>query len=132
MTMIYPVVYVVYKKKSGSTWRGFCVPYDVTCVADSANDAKKKLESLVKLYEKGLEKYKYPRHLVFKKLSEKDDRSVFSNKVWPKVGPEISQHMKKLLESTTTSSTPKNIVISESIKSSISFPVPSRELVPQC
>jgi len=78
-----PKVYVVYQQKNGS-WRGFCAPYDVTCQAETSDDAKTRIEELVKLYEKNLSKYDFPKHLTFKKLSDSEDRKIFDI-VWNKI-----------------------------------------------
>lgn len=70
------IILVVYKTKE-SNWRGFCNPYDVTCEAKNKEVAMNRLEKLVKLYEEGLEKYGYPRHLSLRYLSDEDDKKVF-------------------------------------------------------
>ncbi|MFH1162099.1 MAG: hypothetical protein V1696_02395 [Candidatus Jorgensenbacteria bacterium] len=87
-----PVVYVVYKSKGG-LWRGFCTPYDVTCNAESMSEAKERLDKLVELYEEGLKKYHNPRRLVFKKLSDKEDKVLFEKIVWPKISQDIQKRM---------------------------------------
>ena len=88
-----PIVFVVYKTKKG--WRGFCHPYDVTCNAETLEDARKRLEKLVKLYEGGLKKYKNPRHLFFKKFSNQEDKKFFDNVVWPKISQDIQRRRLK-------------------------------------
>lgn len=70
------VVLVVYKSKQ-SHWRGFCTPYDVTCNAETREEAMARLEALVRLYEEGLEKYSYPKHLSIKPITHVEDRQVF-------------------------------------------------------
>jgi len=70
------IILVVYKTKE-SNWRGFCHPYDVTCEANNVKVAMKRLEKLVSLYEEGLKKYGYPKHLSIRPLSDEDDRKVF-------------------------------------------------------
>jgi len=70
------IILVVYKTKEGN-WRGFCSPYDVTCETKNKGVAINRLEKLVKLYEEGLEKYGYPRHLSLRYLSDGDDKKVF-------------------------------------------------------
>ena len=71
------VLSVVYKSKNG-LFRGFCSPYDVTCESATAKEAMAKLDSLVDLYEDGLKKYKFPRHLSIKDLTNDEDKKVFS------------------------------------------------------
>lgn len=87
-----PIILVVYKAKRGP-WRGFCNPYDVTCSADTVEEAKKQLIALVNLYEEGLQKYHNPKHLVFKKLSNKEDDRLFRTIIWPRVVKEIQKRM---------------------------------------
>jgi len=70
-------VLVVYKSEKSKNWRGFCSPYDVSCEAKTLEEAKSKLAKLVKLYEEGLKKYGYPKHLSILPLSEKQDMIVF-------------------------------------------------------
>lgn len=82
---------VVYKTQDN--WRGFCVPYDVSCNAKTQEEAKSKLEMLVKFYEEGLNKYKNPKNLIFKKLSDDEDR-LFFNKVWPFISKDIESKLK--------------------------------------
>ena len=53
-----------------------------------------KLERLVKLYEEGLKKYDYPKHLSLRSLSERDDKKIF-NIVIEKIGNEIKQKVTK-------------------------------------
>ena len=89
---IVSVVLVVYKTPDG--WRGFCVPYDVSCNADTQGEAKVKLEMLVKFYEEGLRKYSNPKNLILKELSDDGDR-IFFNKIWP--------HIFKVIESKLSS-----------------------------
>lgn len=91
------IVFVVYRSKSG-LWKGFCSPYDVTCYAHTAEQAKKKLISLVTLYEEGLKKYAYPKPLTFKKLSDLEDRKVFEV-VKKRIAEEIREKIAKRYES---------------------------------
>ena len=88
---IVPVVMVIYKAQDG--WRGFCAPYDVTCNGKTQEEAKSKLEMLVKFYEEGLSKYKNPKNLILKKLSDNEDRMLF-NKIWPHISRDIESKMK--------------------------------------
>lgn len=71
------VIFVIYKSDKGGLWKGFCSPYDVTCYAETVEDAKKKLKALVRIYEEGLRKYGYPKHLTLKRLSDPKDRRIF-------------------------------------------------------
>lgn len=87
---IVPVVMVVYKAPDG--WRGFCVPYDVSCNASTQEEAKSRLEMLVKFYEEGLNKYKNPRSLILKELSDDGDR-MFFNKIWPNISKVIESRL---------------------------------------
>ncbi len=82
---------VVYKSQDG--WRGFCVPYDITCNAKTQEGAKKKLEALVELYEEGLNRYGNPKHLILKELSDEEDKAFF-NKIWPHISKNIESRMK--------------------------------------
>lgn len=86
-----PVVMVVYKTQDG--WRGFCVPYDVSCNAKTQEEAKSRLEMLVKFYEEGLSKYNNPKSLILKELSDDQDRLLF-NKIWPHISKNIESKMK--------------------------------------
>ena len=70
------IVMVVYKTKD-STWRGFCSPYDVSLERETRAKAIKDLRDSVKLYEEGIKKYSYPRHLSLLELSNGQDRKVF-------------------------------------------------------
>jgi len=93
---IVPVVMVVYKTQDD--WRGFCVPYDVSCNAKTQEEAKSKLEMLVKFYEEGLNKYKNPKNLILKELSDDEDK-LFFNKVWPFISKDISKDTESKLKS---------------------------------
>ncbi len=90
-TTLVPIIMIVYKTNDG--WRGFCHPYDVTCNAETQALAKERLDNLVALYEDGLKKYKNPKHLIIKKLSDEEDRNMF-NKFWPKILEDI--HKKRV------------------------------------
>lgn len=68
--------YIVYKKKEGY-WRGFCSPFDVVVEADTQKQALNLLEDAVALYWDGLKKYKFPKHLSIKPLSDPEDEKVF-------------------------------------------------------
>lgn len=81
---------VVYKTLDG--WRGFCAPYDVSCNAATQEEAKSRLEMLVKFYEEGLNKYKNPRSLILKELSDDGDR-IFFNKIWPNISKVIESRL---------------------------------------
>ncbi|XOB42168.1 MAG: hypothetical protein ACKKMP_02275 [Candidatus Nealsonbacteria bacterium] len=70
------IILVVYKAKDGN-WRGFCSPYDITCEAETRLETMKRIKKSFKLYEEGLEKYGYPKHLSLRKLSDAQDRRVF-------------------------------------------------------
>lgn len=67
----------VYKTPDG-TWRGFVTPYDVTYEAKTRKRVEEVLPKLTKLYEEGLKKYNYPRHLTVVPLSDKDDIEEFN------------------------------------------------------
>ncbi len=88
---------------SDKEWRGFCVPFDVSCHAQSSKEAMKILKNLTELYIEGLEKYNYPKHLIKQNISEPEDRKVFKL-LWPKIHKEISiginkyQKLQKFLE----------------------------------
>ena len=86
---------VVYKSQDG--WRGFCVPYDVTCNAKTQEEARGKLEELVKLYEEGLNKYGNPKNLILKELSDEEDRAFFK-KIWPHILRNIESKMKTYMD----------------------------------
>lgn len=88
------IVFVVYK--DNNSWRGFCSPYDVTCEAESKKEAIKRLEKLVKLYEEGLEKYGYPKHLSIRLLSNSKDRIVFTE-VREEIAERIALDIRKKL-----------------------------------
>lgn len=66
----------IYKTAEG-LWRGFVAPYDVTYEAKTKKKVEEILPKLVALYEEGLEKYKYPKHLTSVALSDKEDRNEF-------------------------------------------------------
>lgn len=70
------IVLVVYKTKNGN-WRGFCNPYNVTCEARNGKETMSLLKESVKLYEEGLKKYGYPKHLSLRLLSNKQDKTIF-------------------------------------------------------
>lgn len=89
-------IFVVYKTQD-NTWRGFCSPYDVTYETVAKKEAMIKLEKLVKLYEKGLQKYNYPKHLSLRPLSEQEDQVVFE-KVKRKIFYEIEQEFLQFLQ----------------------------------
>ena len=92
---IVPVIMVVYKSQDG--WRGFCVPYDVTCNARTQEEAKNKLGALVKFYEEGLNKYGNPKNLTFKELTDQGDK-VFFDKIWPHISKYIESKMKSYMD----------------------------------
>jgi len=89
---IIPVILVVYKSKNGY-WHGFCHPYDVSCNAEIKEEVINNLEELVETYEKSLERYGNPIHLIEKKLSDKEDQEKFK-KIWPYVSKKIAEHIK--------------------------------------
>ncbi len=70
------VILVIYKTIDGD-WRGFCSPYDIACNGTTKKGVLESLKSMVSLYEEGLEKYDYPRHLSIKPLSDPEDEIVF-------------------------------------------------------
>lgn len=70
------IIMVVYRSDNGA-WRGFCSPYNVTCEAETKEKAIQNLKDSVDIYERGLEKYEYPKHLSVKKLSNQEDKEVF-------------------------------------------------------
>jgi hypothetical protein len=70
------ILYVVYKNQENE-WRGFCCPYDVSCVAETKEKTFIKLKKMVSLYQEGLKKYNYPKHLSIKELSNKEDKKIF-------------------------------------------------------
>ena len=84
-------ILVVYQAKN-KNWRGFCFPFDITCEAFSKDEAIKKLEKMVKIYIDGLKKYNYPRHLSIRRLSEKQDRIVFS-RVIDKIAKKLKEDL---------------------------------------
>lgn len=92
MTNIIPVIGVVYKSKNGN-WRGFCYPYDVTCNADTKEEAMEALNGLVETYEESLERHNNPRHLIEKRLTDREDQMVFK-KLWPHISKRIAEHLK--------------------------------------
>ncbi len=83
------LIFVVYKKASNN-WRGFCFPYDVTCETETKKEAMNRLEKLVKLYDEGLKKYGYPKHLSVRQLSNPKDRIVLA-KVEEKIISDIKR-----------------------------------------
>ena len=68
------------------------MPGDLSCEADTREEVKSKLESLVRLYEEGLKKYKYPKHLTVRELSDEEDRKVF-NSALKQIMDDFSQKM---------------------------------------
>ena len=87
------IIEAVYKSKDG-TWRGFCSPFDISCTADTQNEAMKKIDELVEIYTEGLKKYAYPVNLTIKELSDEEDKIVF-NEVLKFIIEDISLKMKK-------------------------------------
>jgi hypothetical protein len=71
------VILVIYKTSEGD-WRGFCSPYDVSCNGSTKKGTLESLKKLVSLYEEGLKKYEYPRHLSIKTLSDPEDERIFN------------------------------------------------------
>ena len=113
---------VVYKSQDG--WRGFCVPYDVTCNAKTQEEARGKLEELVKLYEEGLNKYGNPKNLILKELSDEEDRAFFK-KIWPHILRNMESKMKTYMdyaEEELNSSIERRISIKD-IDNSMPFPL---------
>ncbi len=86
------IIEVVYRSKDG-TWRGFCAPFDISCTASNAEEAKKKIDELVNLYKEGLEKYNYPSNLTVKEVSDEEDKKVF-DKVYKHVIQDIDRRLK--------------------------------------
>jgi len=86
------IIFAVYKTGEGD-WRGFCVPFNVSCNAPSSKEAQSRLEKLVSLYEEGLERYGYPKHLSIQGLSDPEDRKVFRQ-----IRKEIAQQFRKKIE----------------------------------
>jgi len=70
-------VFIAYQAKN-KNWRGFCYPFDVTCEGFTKDQVMKKLKKLVDLYCEGLKEYEYPQHLLIRKLTDEQDRVVFS------------------------------------------------------
>lgn len=70
------IIFVAYKAKDGN-WRSFCSPYDISCEAETRLEAMKRIEKSFKLYEEGLKKYGYPKHLSIRPLSDEQDQLVF-------------------------------------------------------
>ncbi|MBU1046820.1 hypothetical protein KKH36_03520 [Patescibacteria group bacterium] len=68
---------VVYKSKNGS-WRGFVMPYDITYESENKKHVQDVLRKMVIQYEKGLERYNKPEHLLNIPLSDKEDFNKFS------------------------------------------------------
>lgn len=83
------IVLVAYKTKNGN-WRGFCNPYNVTCEARNGRIAMGLLKESVKLYESGLKKYGYPKHLSLRLLSNRQDKIIF-NKVIKIIARKLKQ-----------------------------------------
>ncbi|MBI2617867.1 hypothetical protein HYW58_00190 [Candidatus Kaiserbacteria bacterium] len=89
------VVLAVYKSHiNKGMWKGFCAPYGVTTQATTCEEAKTHLEELVELYEEGLKKYNYPKHLVFQELQDVEDNKVLKL-VWKEVTRTLGQKMKE-------------------------------------
>ncbi len=94
MKHIPPKVIILVVYKSGTDgWRGFCAPYDVTCNASTKRKAMQTLEELVELYQDGLKKYHYPKHLSIKSLSNREDAKVF-NIVREHIAEKITKKLK--------------------------------------
>ena len=70
-------IFIFYKTKD-NTYRGFCSPYDVTYESESKEETEAELKKLVALYEEGLKKYNFPKHLSVKQLSNLEDKRVFN------------------------------------------------------
>lgn len=64
---------VIYKTTNNG-WRAFCFPFDISCEAKTKEEAYRIIRNLSALYNEGLKKYNYPDHLIFKKLSNSEDR----------------------------------------------------------
>jgi len=90
------IIEAVYRSKDG-TWRGFCVPFDISCTAETAEKAMKAIDELVELYIDGLKKYGFPVHLTVKELSDEEDRKVFG-RVLKHVIADMTKKMRSDLE----------------------------------
>ncbi len=90
------VIGVIYKSKD-KTWRGFCVPFDISCTANTAKETISKLDELVEIYMDGLHKYGYPPHLTVKEISDEEDKKVFE-KVLDHIVKDVANKMKKDFE----------------------------------
>ncbi|MDP3013253.1 MAG: hypothetical protein Q8M92_03360 [Candidatus Subteraquimicrobiales bacterium] len=116
MKKTYPklIVLVVYKSQASKNWRGFCSPYDVSCEAKTAAEAKSKLTKLIKLYEEGLKKYGYPEHLTILPLSEKQDKVVLE-KVMEKITLNIKKDFLKFQTAEETQIRTRNLSINANV-----------------
>jgi len=90
------VISAVYKSKDG-TWRGFTAPYDISCTASTAKEAMRKIDELTDLYEEGLKKYGYPKHLTVREISDTEDKGAFKQ-VLKYVLADIQKKMQKDFE----------------------------------
>ena len=88
---IIPVITVVYKSKDGN-WRGFCFPYDVSCTAETKEEAGSILEGLVETYEEVLNKYNNPSHLIDKELSDEEDQKALAE-LWPEIRKDLAKRI---------------------------------------
>jgi len=88
-TVDYSSVMVVYKTDE-STWRGFVVPYDITYEADSKEQVREVLNSMIASYCEALHQYNNPAHLTEVPLSDKDDE-----KKWSKISWDVFMNLKK-------------------------------------
>ena len=87
------LAFVVYKN-GNNDYRAFCDPYDVSCKAKTKQEALRKLEKLVKLYDEGLKKYGYPKHLSIRRLSDSKDELVFE-KVKKRIISDIERNFRR-------------------------------------
>jgi predicted RNase H-like HicB family nuclease len=79
------VILAIYKSREDKgLWKAFCAPYGITTQATSKKEAKKRIEASVELYEEGLEKYGYPKHLLYQEFSDKEDKKIL-NLVWKNI-----------------------------------------------
>lgn len=119
MKKVVPIIGVVYQSADGN-WRGFCYPYDVTCNADSIEEAKSALDELVQLYEDNLAKHGNPSHLIENGLSDEEDQKIF-DQIWPEISQQISAEIKKSTPQKYSESLSSNLAIKSPIATITNF-----------
>jgi len=88
-------ILVVYKTQEG--WRGFCSPFDTSCVGDTKKVTFEKLEKITEVYQEALKKYKYPKHLSLRKLSDKKDKEILET-IKKDIAKKLSAYIRKQAE----------------------------------